>query len=305
MMRFKYLPLLFLIGIGLDATAKIYTWKDSSGKVHYSDKPAPDQTSSEVELKVASSDWKPYDIEIVAVGFELEADDKERILKDVNAVYYFYHQRLFLSSYETVPVNIKIYATKKQYQLGLKGHGVGSSRGVFIPKENQIALYLRKDKEGTFGTIKHETSHAIAHTSMPYLPSWLNEGLAENMETVAKRGSEVVIGPHQENYRNLQRLKKKNRLMSLKKMLQLPSHRWRSHNRTGAGLQTQTGELVRMLFSSHSGRTFVNKLIREYKHGDRTFAFYHVSDSYFGGMKILNDNWKKWLNRSASQVIRF
>ena len=42
-------------GVALDAHATLYKWKDKSGRVHYSDKPAPESASHEQEFDARHS----------------------------------------------------------------------------------------------------------------------------------------------------------------------------------------------------------------------------------------------------------
>lgn len=45
-MRFRQLAPLALALFALAASAQMYSWKDASGKIHYSDEPPPDKTSA-------------------------------------------------------------------------------------------------------------------------------------------------------------------------------------------------------------------------------------------------------------------
>lgn len=52
----RAVALITLLLLPLGAAAQVYTWKDASGKIHYSDQPPPDQGTKSRVLPVDSTD---------------------------------------------------------------------------------------------------------------------------------------------------------------------------------------------------------------------------------------------------------
>ena len=74
-----------------------------------------------------------------------------------------------------------------------------ASYGLYIPSEHQIVVYVQENRNRTFETIKHEVSHAVVDTIVPYAPLWWNEGRAEQMEMLERDESGLYFERHQEN----------------------------------------------------------------------------------------------------------
>lgn len=294
-----------LLIFSFSVNAQIYRWVDESGKVHYSDKKPEGAKQEEVHLKKHDSQWQQYVIEVNDVDNILTAEEKKRIEDDVNDVYRFFDEVLYFDIYKTVPVKIRLYETQNSYIRHLKSKGstnIFNSRGVYYPASNEIILYLNPEERWrTFWTIKHETSHAIVDTLTPFVPRWLNEGIAENMEALGVSEKSFFLHPHHENFNSINKAYKNGTRFDIAEFLSLPSKDYDRHA-TSAGRfrQSFVGELVRMLLSSKSGKVFLNRLIHSYERGDRTFSTYLVDKHYLGGMIVMQNNWTRWVNRPGS-----
>ncbi|KEQ16202.1 hypothetical protein GZ78_23505 [Endozoicomonas numazuensis] len=298
--------------ISFSSHAKIYSWVDEKGVKHFSSY-AKSTDAEEVQLEAPVSQWKKTEIKIIDEGFDLTESERERIRRDVVAVYEFFDKKLYFDIYKTVPVSIKAFGDKQAYVEYIRNHK-GISRqskdnshntlGIYLPKFNEIVIYQQKYRERSFSTIKHEVSHAITDTLTPFVPSWLNEGIAENMETIGFEKGGFSIGPHLINYNHMKKHKRESKLLPVKEFLSLTSKEWRKKNiRSGYVMQTQAGELTRMLLSTDTGLNFISRLMHNYKRGDKTIAFYLVDDEYFGGTGMLESKWSLWVNRKQSDSI--
>lgn len=282
--------------------AEIYRWVDDKGKVHFSDRKQDDDSQTTVELNVPTSQWKPLDIQVDATHVNLSEAEHLRITTDVNNVYRFFDQKLYFDIYKTVPVKIQIFHDEQSYNAYISSRSKvkhGRTSGMYFKKDNAIAVFMKEDRELTFRTIKHETSHAIVDTLTPFVPTWLNEGLAENMETLIAEGDNLFLEHHHNNFDAVKALEKKRGLMGIREFFSLKSNDWFSKNRDGGyRLQVQTGEITRMLLSSRPGLSFIIRLIHAYERGDRTIAVYVVEQEYTGGIVVLELNWYRWLERT-------
>lgn len=84
---------------------------------------------------------------------------------------------------------------------------------------NRVFAYRHRDLETD---LRHETTHALLHSALPYVPLWLDEGLAEYFESPANR--RVEGSPHRNSLKwairfgwrpDLARLEGKTRLAEL------------------------------------------------------------------------------------------
>lgn len=294
----------------LTALAEIYRYTDENGVVHFGDRQVQSQKQETVQLRGSGSDWQRYQIDVTATGGAVLTDaERERIEADVNHVYRFFDDVLYFDIHRTVPVNILLLPDKASYDAYLSTRIDGPlppTRGMFLRQTNDIVVYFREDREGTFRTIKHETGHAIVATLTPYLPAWLNEGLAEQMEMLTRSGNRLRIESHPENAEVVRYMRSQNLMPDVKTFLSMQSTDWRDHYLDkGYSLQSQSGEFVYFLLSTPTGRSFLTRLTHQYARGDRTLAAYLVDEHYIGGMRVMQDNWALWLRGARKSAIEF
>jgi len=284
--------------------AEIYRWVDESGKVHFSDKKSKKYNQTTVKPDIHKSTWKRFDISVNLVDVELSQDEVERIQRDVNNVYQFYDQTLYFDFYKTVPVKIRIESNRDNYYQHLRqllGREPSPSKGMYIRKGHQIVVYIREDRNDTLETIKHEASHAIIDSIVPSTPTWLNEGLAEQMETLVADGKSLVIHRHSANS---QQVNRQQNLLSLRQLLDLQNGEWRKFSaKSNFILQAQSGELVYFLLSSNTGRSFISRVLHEYKRGNKKRSLYLVNENYVGDIMGMEINWQRWLTSGGNKYI--
>jgi hypothetical protein len=299
---------IFSMGICQSSLAEIYKRIDDQGRVHFSDIRSDDLQQEKINLRKNHSDWKKYEIKIQVSNVSLTSIEMENITNDVNYVYEFFDNVLYFDMYKTVPVNILILEHRDAYVKYLSSidrENLASSYGVFLGKENQIIVYIREDRAETFKTIRHEVSHAIVDTIIPYAPAWLNEGLAEQMETLARNESGLYIKPHVINRESVDWSLKNGTLIEISEFLKLPSSEWK-HSLADEGKQVQShaGQFLYFLLSTPPNRSFVTKLMHNFSRGDRTISYYLVDDNYIGGVKSLKIAWSSWVNNQSGGVIK-
>ena len=226
----------------------------------------------------------------------------------MNNVYEFFDRVMSFDMYETVPVNILIFKNSAEYRdyLVRKNRGMSvASYGLYIPSEHQIVVYVQKNRSLTFKTIKHEVSHAVVDTIVPYAPAWLNEGLAEQMEMLERDESGLYFERHHENQWVVDQAREQGRLAAIDQLLKLPSNKWRHSDLSGRGsLRAQSGQFVYFLFSKPTSRNFVVRLMHNFNRGDRTISYYLVDDNYIGGVTMLGLDWRRWLHDQGEGIVR-
>ena len=84
------------------------------------------------------------------------------------------------------PIHLFLFERKATYDdyLALHFPGVPYRRALFIKERGpgMVFAYLNKDFETD---VRHESTHALLHASLPVVPLWLDEGLAEYFEVPA------------------------------------------------------------------------------------------------------------------------
>jgi hypothetical protein len=115
------------------------------------------------------------------------------------------------------PIDVYLFRDAERYQLFLKRKfpNVPSRRAFFLETDMRLAVYAHWN-DRVAEDLRHEIAHGYMHASLPSIPLWLDEGLAEYFEV--PRGQSGLNRPHvdllddmvqQDNWRpNLPRLEK-------------------------------------------------------------------------------------------------
>lgn len=297
-----------LLSAAVPGYAKIYKWVDEDGKVHFSDRKDHRVEQELFNVAPGLSNWSRFDIQVKTVDVALSERESQQIVDGVNNVYEFFDRVLSFDIYKTVPVNILMFKDRADYQAYLIRNNRGTavaSYGIYIPSEHQIVVYLQEDRSLSFNTIKHEVSHAIVDTIVPYIPAWLNEGLAEQMEMLERDETGLYLKRHPENRWVVLQARKQGVLTDIDEFLKLPSINWLHSDRSGgSSLRAQAGQFVYFLLSRPTRRSFVVRLMHNFNRGDRTLAYYLVDDNYVGGAAMLALDWRRWLYDQGQAVVR-
>ena len=305
---YPFMLFAWLLTVASAGHAKIYKWVDEDGKVHFSDRQDHRVKQEVVNVKPGTSEWSRFEIDIKTVDVELSEEEHQEIVEGVNNVYEFFDRVMSFDMHRTVPVNILILkdsATYRNYLVRRDGGMAVASYGLYIPSEHQIVVYIRKNRSLTFKTIKHEVSHAVVDSIVPYSPAWLNEGLAEQMEMLQRDESGLYFERHHENRWVVDQAREQGRLTAIDQLLKLSSNNWRHSDFSGrSSLRAQSGQFVYFLLSKPTSRNFVVRLMHNFNRGDRTLSYYLVDDNYIGGVTMLALDWRRWLHDQGDGVVR-
>jgi len=93
------------------------------------------------------------------------------------------------------PVHVYLYRTRFGYSQAVKRYvdGAGNRRAMFIAG-NDVGRVFAYWSMSLATDLRHETTHALLHNALPYVPMWLDEGLAEYFEVPVRQ--RVDGNPH-------------------------------------------------------------------------------------------------------------
>ena len=82
------------------------------------------------------------------------------------------------------PIVINLFASRREYLRAVQdiAPNAGSRRAIFASTDSGGQVYCYRHAE-LVTDVRHELTHAILHSMLPFLPLWLDEGLAEYFET--------------------------------------------------------------------------------------------------------------------------
>lgn len=81
------------------------------------------------------------------------------------------------------PIHISLFATRRRYNalVSQETDDARRQRGVFLIRDGQARIYSFQ-QSNLAATLRHEATHALLHSALPYVPLWLDEGLATYFE---------------------------------------------------------------------------------------------------------------------------
>jgi hypothetical protein len=81
------------------------------------------------------------------------------------------------------PVHIYLFADADAHRAYIDEHypHVPYRRALYIKESGQAGVYAYRHEELAID-LRHECTHALLHANLPYVPLWLDEGLAEYFE---------------------------------------------------------------------------------------------------------------------------
>lgn len=281
----------------------IYSWKDANGVVHFGDQVSRTKQAKLISHQLKTIKVKRFTIETQTHGFELSEQQDAQIEQSVNLVYQFFQRALNYQIAEPVPVNIRLFANVSQYNqyLRKKVEGIGHTLGVYFRQDHEIVAFMQPSFERTLATLRHETAHAIQHTAIDLMPTWLNEGLAEQMETLTYENGQFVIHQHKGNHSQFSG----HQAYSLTQVMDMQNHTFYHTNLSqGAKLQSYSGELIYFMLANVREQAMLKKLLNSYKAGNQRRALFIIEDEYQGGVALMEQNWQQFLRNKRQTSVR-
>ena len=169
--------------------------------------PAAERWSSEVQQG------------IVTLRADFQVAEPRALIEHVLEIRAELEQTLQLQSGEQ-PIEVNLFRNRRNYlqYVTLRVPDGGKRQALFVkgPDAGRVYLYWHHEVETD---LKHEGTHAVLHGTLPYLPLWLDEGLAEYFE--APRSQRANGHPHLRSVKWAVHLGWRPRLTSLEEISQL------------------------------------------------------------------------------------
>ena len=86
------------------------------------------------------------------------------------------------------PIQISLFRSKRTYLRHLEQRVPAGlhRKALFVQGPDRSRLYVYRSSTLLID-LRHETTHALIHNTLPYVPLWLDEGLAGHFEVAAER----------------------------------------------------------------------------------------------------------------------
>ena len=282
---------------------KIYKWVDENGRTHFGEKPSLSKQTSNNEVEDLSKQYASLQQEVkLTIEYPNWAGDSfieseiKKQGKMVHKVLSHYVPKVYQRQ-----INLKIILFKdvKEFDAHRDAQKANAQWGAYYSSvSNSIYLPRYPNIEQTMAIARHEMTHAMLAGMIGPVPVWLNEGLAEYMESFSWQMNTAIAQPRVDQYRRLQNASMKN--------LAATEHQdfYGSNQSTN---YLQAGATLYFLLDHQAGRQWLK----------RSFAFYGqnpcrkvsghqlFSRSYPGGIEGANDNFQSWLSKGKFPTHRY
>jgi hypothetical protein len=123
-----------------------------------------------------------YDWGLVRCLSEFPLRDEDRLHVDLLDLRRQLQNSLSLRLKEE-PIEIRLYSTRRRYldEVASLTPDVRRQRGVYVIRSGRASVFSFQQR-GLDQTLRHEATHAWLHSALPYVPLWLDEGLASYFE---------------------------------------------------------------------------------------------------------------------------
>lgn len=163
---------------------QIFTWKDSKGIQHISDKPRRIDDGTPVTLV---SNIPAEDLSINFLGIQGSYNLKKNIMSSVNASKILFEQVVPAELIKPLTINFRLFTDRSGYEM-YRGPATGllkNSQGFYRAGTNESVVWVKNDSQGE-KTAVHEAMHSINRHYFGQMSQWLNEGLAELAEDIGQ-----------------------------------------------------------------------------------------------------------------------
>ncbi|MCA8993213.1 MAG: hypothetical protein KDA88_14585 [Planctomycetaceae bacterium] len=140
----------------------------------------------------AAGDWVEVEQRgVVEVRSEFAMDQAEwdNMFRELNGLQADLEGLLHLRPSNQI-IEINLFRTKSSYQEFLRARvpeGV-TRKALYVPGTDRGRVYVYRHW-GYETDLRHEFTHALLHSSLPFVPMWLDEGFAEYFEVQANQRS--------------------------------------------------------------------------------------------------------------------
>jgi hypothetical protein len=136
----------------------------------------------------ARSEWvdqQTVDVFHVRSEFSLADGEGQMLLAEIRELRNDVEQLLGLKA-DADPIEVNLFATRRSYQqyLSVRVPDGMNRAALFVKGADRGRVYVYRHRD-FLTDVRHECTHAVLHNALPYVPLWLDEGLAEYFEVPA------------------------------------------------------------------------------------------------------------------------
>lgn len=295
--------ILWLCLLALPAGAEVYQWRDADGRLHFGD--APPEADSATNLSADYDHRAPFSMSIQGIDYRIPPALHNHLEVSVRKIFEIYRSAFGLKLDMEQEFRIVIYGTESAYRAYQRQISpvLENAAGFYNAGNNQITTWGMPERE-LLALVTHEASHAISASDQRWVPTWLNEGLAEYFEAMEVSGLGAQVHPHGYWLRMLSQ----RAPTDLLPFVNAAHQDWyRAGGGDGALAYATSWSLVFFLMETQPGRDLLRELLvrtRALPQPLRDSAAF-IDRRWPGGMPALSAQWQQWLANADKRPHRY
>lgn len=285
---------LILLLAGSASASGVYTWRDAQGRVHFGDEPPGNRQAEDVSRRYDHR--LPFSIVIEGVGYDVPTRLRNRLTTYVRKIFTIYKQALEIEYPQENEFRIVIYGTESAYRAYQRKAApvLENAAGFYNGENNQITTWGLPERH-LIPLITHEVSHAISASRGRYIPTWLNEGLAEYFESMEVSGLSAEVPVKDYWVSTLRHRGWHRRAPNLRNRLDVQHADWYAANGDDNTSYALSWSVVYFLMDSENGRRTIRQLLALPHSPERPETTRLIQARWPGGMKAFTEAWQQWL----------
>ncbi|TMP07602.1 hypothetical protein CWC11_06090 [Pseudoalteromonas sp. S3178] len=271
-------------------TGDIFTWTDSDGVPHFSDKKPDFAVATYNTGFIEPLDY--FDLTLNTPN--LPSSFNQALHIKLNTVFKVYGQVIGVHALKKVKLNLTVLPTRDAYEAAIKQRGANptNTAGMYFHASNSAFINYEND-HAAMRTAIHEAVHAINKAVLGYTPRWLNEGLAEYFELTKNHMQTGIVEPNSSWVKNSKISKSVftfNSLITLDKS-------WSKSDTSK--LYASSWAAIYFLMDSHSGKILLkNMMLAEQELPCNKLSKKQLSTLLNEQYPDIDSQYSKWLKTS-------
>jgi len=281
-------------------TAPVRRYVDADGRIVFSDR-APAGVDAELVDVTGDAGVGRFSADYDFDGLTPPLGFQRQLEIDLDGVFHFLADDLGLRDVQPVHLRLRIVEGSARFARLARGTGLSTASGFYTYADNQAVVRWMGDAP-TRAVARHEIAHLALGNWLGQTPLWLNEGLAEVVETLRFQQSFALADAPAQRLVALRRLDRARRLPALGTFLTSERADW---NRWGNEIAyPYAWSLVHFLLQEPARQRTVTELLNQLA-ANRCRPFDHVAlleRDYLGGLDGLERDWRRWLAGEATAL---
>lgn len=235
-------------------------------------------------------------------GYEMTNPVKNAIVFGITKIYQTYTDTFEFKYSERFRVRVTIFNDKALFLEYQKAHlgKIISQGGYYTPTSNETVVYKGENTKEMLATLFHEASHMILRNQIPWVPTWINEGLSVYFEGLNVIGRKKRVVLDRNRYLWTKHWLKNGFPISLPAYLNFDNKDWSKFRDKNSNAAYTIGySLVYFLMSAPKTETILKQLLWEFKlHGYRANSIRTINSNFPNGIANLERLWRIWIPKA-------